>query len=54
MITADLLEILACPACKSDIELDKIESVLRCVACARTYPLEDGIPDMMPPEPSVR
>lgn len=47
MITPDLLEILACPACKADVELDESGSILRCVECARSYPLEDGVPDMM-------
>jgi uncharacterized protein YbaR (Trm112 family) len=50
MIPDDLLEILACPACKADIKLDESKSVLSCVACGRFYPIEGGIPDMMPNE----
>ena len=53
----DLMEILACPICKGDLDLevteenDEIkEGVLRCVKCNLEYPIEDGIPNMLPPE----
>ncbi|MDD5042999.1 MAG: Trm112 family protein [Candidatus Omnitrophica bacterium] len=45
MIDKTLLEILACPACKSDIELkgDKIV----CKKCGRKYPIRQGVPVML-------
>lgn len=42
-----LLEILACPACKADVELKSDESGLKCVSCHRVYPIRDDIPIMM-------
>ena len=53
MIIAELLEILACPVCKADVALDETNSVLRCVRCSCTFPILDGIPNMLPDEPSV-
>ncbi len=54
----DLMEILVCPMCKGDLTLtiDKeeageiIEGKLVCAACAETYPIEDGIPNLLPPD----
>lgn len=45
MIDKDLLEILACPACKGDVE--QKEDRIVCVQCARRYPIKDGIPIML-------
>jgi uncharacterized protein YbaR (Trm112 family) len=53
-----LLEILACPVCKSDldVEVEKeegeeiISGKLICKKCKQDYPIEDGIPNMLPPE----
>jgi uncharacterized protein YbaR (Trm112 family) len=54
----DLMEILVCPLCKGSLELaatreeggEIIEGSLRCAACAETFPIEDGIPNMLPPD----
>ncbi|HDN74016.1 hypothetical protein B6U96_13450 [Archaeoglobales archaeon ex4484_92] len=54
----DLLDILACPICKSDLELiveqedeeEIISGKLICKKCKTVYPIEDGIPNMLPPE----
>jgi uncharacterized protein YbaR (Trm112 family) len=45
MIDPKLLEILACPACKTPVvqEGDR----LRCTRCGRRYPVRDGIPVML-------
>jgi uncharacterized protein YbaR (Trm112 family) len=45
MISKELLDILACPACKADVklELDKIV----CTKCGRRYPVKDDIPIML-------
>ncbi len=53
-----LLPILCCPVCKGDLELnivkenneEIIEGTLKCGACRVSYPIEDGIPDLLPRE----
>ena len=45
MIDKELLNILACPACKADVKLEEEEIV--CVKCQRRYPVRDGIPIML-------
>ncbi len=45
MIDKELLEILACPACKSDVRLDSNKIV--CLSCGRRYPVRDDIPIML-------
>lgn len=45
MIDPKLLEILACPACKTDVKLEQDRLV--CVQCGRRYPIRDGIPVML-------
>jgi uncharacterized protein YbaR (Trm112 family) len=45
MIDKELLDILACPACKSDVELK--ENKIVCKGCGRKYPIKDGIPIML-------
>ncbi len=41
----ELLEILACPECKSEVELK--EGRIVCKGCGRKYPIKDGIPVML-------
>jgi hypothetical protein len=45
MIDPQLLEILACPECKTPVELEGDRLV--CVRCGRRYRVEDGIPIML-------
>lgn len=45
MIDKQLLEILACPACKTEVRLE--QDRLICVQCGRRYPIRDGIPVML-------
>ena len=45
MIDKDLLDILACPLCKTEVKLE--EGKLLCVKCGRRYPIRDGIPIML-------
>jgi len=40
-----LLDILACPACKTRVEL--VGERLVCVRCGRRYRVEEGIPIML-------
>lgn len=54
----DLMEILACPVCKGGLELqieaedaaEVISGALHCAACPETYPIEDTIPNLLPPD----
>ncbi len=52
-ISQDLLEILACPACKAKVELKPDGSALKCVACRRVYPIRDDIPVMLIDEAKI-
>ncbi|MDQ1707742.1 MAG: uncharacterized protein QOJ88_953 [Pyrinomonadaceae bacterium] len=52
-ISRDLLEILACPACKAKVELKPDGSALKCVACRRVYPIRDDIPVMLVDEATI-
>ena len=49
MIDKELLEILACPKCKGDIEYDEENQKLICLSpdCGLKYPVRDGIPIML-------
>jgi uncharacterized protein YbaR (Trm112 family) len=52
------MEILCCPLCKADLELkvtkeeggEILEGTLICTKCRERYPIEDGIPNMLPPD----
>ena len=52
-LSQDLLEILACPACKAKVELKPDGSGLKCVACKRIYPIRDDIPVMLLDEATI-
>ena len=45
MIDPKLLDILACPNCKTEVRLDGERLV--CVRCGRRYPIRNGIPVML-------
>lgn len=47
MIDKELLDILACPACKGNILYDEENEKLNCQKCKRRYPIRDGIPVML-------
>ncbi|HAO23919.1 MULTISPECIES: Trm112 family protein [unclassified Methylophaga] len=42
-----LLEILACPVCKSSVVYQKQSQELICKACRVAYPIRDEIPVML-------
>ncbi len=54
----DLMEILVCPVCKGELELkieeedadEVVTGSLFCAACDESYPIEDTIPNLLPPE----
>ncbi len=47
MIDKELLDILACPACKGNIAYDQENEKLICQKCNRRYPVREGIPVML-------
>ena len=55
----ELMDILACPICKGNLELDVAEEsdeiitgTLYCKKCDMYYQIEDGIPNMLITRPS--
>ena len=42
-----LLEILACPLCKTPVNLTAGGDGLKCTQCKRVYPVKDDIPVML-------
>ncbi|MBI2888191.1 MAG: methytransferase partner Trm112 [Chloroflexi bacterium] len=54
----DLMDILACPVCKSPLELtvekeeqdEIVIGSLLCRKCPETYPITDSIPNLLPPQ----
>ncbi|HEX75954.1 MAG TPA: Trm112 family protein [Dehalococcoidia bacterium] len=53
----ELMEILVCPVCKGPLQLDIakekegeiIAGSLFCQKCDHTYPIQDAIPNLLPP-----
>lgn len=48
-----LLDILACPLCKSPLRYSKSQQVLVCRADRLAFPIRDGIPVMLEDEARV-
>jgi len=46
-IDPELLEILACPQCKGEVELNDTQDGLICRSCKLLYRIEDDIPIML-------
>jgi uncharacterized protein YbaR (Trm112 family) len=52
----DLMDILRCPEDKAELELEVderdddevLEGTLVCTECGEEYPIEDGIPNLLP------
>jgi uncharacterized protein YbaR (Trm112 family) len=53
----ELIDILACPVCKSSLSMkvteekqgEIITGTLRCEQCRHDYLIKDAIPDLLPP-----
>lgn len=53
----ELMEILACPMCKGNLELnieeekegEVFKGILYCKKCKEDYPIKEGIPNLLPP-----
>jgi uncharacterized protein len=51
------VELLACPVCKGSLELtvtqeaggEVLQGQLHCAKCDRDYPIDGGIPNLLPP-----
>jgi len=52
-VSQELLEILACPACKAKVEPKPDGNALKCVECKRVYPIRDDIPVMLIDEATI-
>jgi LSD1 subclass zinc finger protein len=52
-VDPDLLEILACPNCKTPVTLIRNGTALKCAACKRVYPIKDDIPVMLIDEATI-
>lgn len=54
----DLMEILVCPMCKGELALtvdeENAQEIVRgslfCARCDERYPIEDTIPNLLPPD----
>jgi len=46
-ISKELLDILACPKCKGEIQLNQTNDGLVCKTCRLMYPIKDDIPVML-------
>jgi len=46
-LSADLLSVLICPACRGDLEYDENAQTLTCHACGLRYRVVDDIPVML-------
>jgi uncharacterized protein YbaR (Trm112 family) len=52
----EIVKILCCPTCKGDLNLEVkkeekgeiITGTFTCTSCRCTYPIIDGIPDLLP------
>lgn len=53
------MDIICCPLDKEELELaveetdsdgDIVEGTLTCTVCGEVYPIEDGIPNLLPPD----
>ena len=52
-IDPELLEILACPNCKTKVELVNNGTALKCPQCRRVYQIKDDIPVMLIDEATI-
>ena len=52
-VDPELLEILACPNCKTPVVLVHEGTGLKCAQCHRVYPIKDNIPVMLIDEATI-
>ena len=47
MIDRELLDILACPACKTPLAYNEEKNTLKCAKCRRVDPIRDELPVLL-------
>jgi uncharacterized protein YbaR (Trm112 family) len=47
MLSKELLDVLCCPKCKSDLVYSQEQSTLTCTKCRRVYQVKNDIPIMI-------
>jgi uncharacterized protein YbaR (Trm112 family) len=52
LIETWLLDIMQCPRCGGGLSEDESASALVCAGCGSTYPVVEGIPNMLVDDPS--
>jgi uncharacterized protein YbaR (Trm112 family) len=52
-VDPELLAILACPACKTEVVLVRDGTAHKCNQCHRVYPIKDDIPVMLIDEATI-
>ena len=52
-VAPELLKILACPNCKTPVDLVHDGAGLKCRECHRVYPVKDDIPVMLIDEATI-
>lgn len=54
-VSPELLEILRCPKCRSELQINKEQTRLKCVNpdCSLVYPIRDDIPVMLIDEATI-
>jgi len=52
-VDPELLEVLACPDCKTPVVLIKQDTALKCQTCKRVYAIKDDTPIMLIDEATI-
>ncbi len=52
-VDPELLDILACPNCKTAVTVVKDGTALKCATCHRVYPIKEDIPVMLIDEATI-
>ena len=52
-VSQELLDILACPLCKTPVRLTADHQGLKCATCRRVYPIRGDIPVMLVDEARI-
>jgi uncharacterized protein len=53
MLAKDLLEMLVCPACRSELEYRQAPESLKCIHCHRLYAVKDDLPILLIDEAKI-
>ena len=53
MLDRELLDILACPVCKTPLTYNEKANTLKCGQCRRVYPIREEIPVLLVDEATI-